>query len=112
MHDHERQGVLELERQWLTRDWWVRTFTTIFAVIVVNSIYFAARLEYRQDFMNAQREPMPEFLDYAGRLAHSLIFNPFASVPAAGIRRDRHGNPVDDDGMQVEIEVCSNYLIM
>ena len=33
IHDHLRQGILEVERYWLTQRWWLRVFGTILQVI-------------------------------------------------------------------------------
>ena len=36
VHDHIRQGILEMERFWMTKHWYLRIFQTVFAVTVVN----------------------------------------------------------------------------
>jgi hypothetical protein len=100
--DHYRQGILELERHWLTKHWWVRIFTTVLGIVFTN-IYLIRRHEYREDLhLNPERQPMPEFVDYLGKLCYQLIFNPLVPDAPAGQRRGRGVGPfrADDDGIQ------------
>ncbi|OWY95099.1 hypothetical protein PHMEG_00034987, partial [Phytophthora megakarya] len=48
IHDHYRQGSLAIEREWITRNWTHRLFSTILGMVVVD-----AYLAYRYDTENA-----------------------------------------------------------
>jgi len=45
VHDHYRQGSLNMEEGWQTKSWWNRMFASIFGMIVTNA-YFAYEFEY------------------------------------------------------------------
>ena len=85
--DHYRQGVLELERSWNTRRWWIRLFTTILGVIFCNT-FFAWRLT----------SPNEIFLDFLGKLAYELVNNPY--VPSGPLLRRRDDDVEDSDAQQ------------
>ena len=95
INDHYRQGILEMERNWLTSKWWVRIFTTITAIVFVNC-YFAYKLEYleRNAFI-ADEEGLMDLTSFLGKLAHGLIFNAGSEVGRRLRQRDRDGD-VDD----------------
>lgn len=38
-HDQERQGVLKLEKSWVTHNGWFRLFTTLFEITVQEDAY-------------------------------------------------------------------------
>lgn len=72
VHDHYRQGILELERHWKTNVWWHRFFITILG-IVYTDCFFA----YRKDFLaygDIRREFL-EYEDFLDQLSSSMIFN-------------------------------------
>ena len=71
VHDHYRQGSLEMERNWVTRKWYHRIFTTILGICIVDAFY-AYKLEMKQ----AGKDPR-DFTYFVGRLAHQLVFNQF-----------------------------------
>ena len=71
VHDHYRQGSLEMERNWTTRKWYHRIFTTILGICIVDAFY-AYKLEMKQ-----AREDPRDFTFFIGRLAHQLVFNQF-----------------------------------
>ena len=75
INDHYRQGMLELERHWLTQSWWIRIFTTMFGLIIVNC-YFAALTEHEDNAQLQEQINMPDFLQFCGKLAYKMIFNP------------------------------------
>ena len=75
IHDHYRQGILEMERNWLTKKWWIRVFTTILGVTFINS-YFSYRLTYKQ-LHNGSTDGMESVDEFLGHLAYELIFNDF-----------------------------------
>jgi hypothetical protein len=106
IHDHYRQGTLELERHWLTKTWWVRLFTTLYGVIIVNC-FFLARLEYRSNPLNTGREQPPDFIDFAGKLAYALIFNPL--IPR-NIHAGRHRRSRDED--EYDGQVAENQTLV
>jgi hypothetical protein len=72
IHDHIRQGILEMERFWLCKNWYLRIFQTIFAVTIVN-----AYLGYRWECITAgtNEDQIINFEDFAGQLAYQMIFN-------------------------------------
>ncbi|OWZ04411.1 hypothetical protein PHMEG_00023695 [Phytophthora megakarya] len=72
IHDHYRQGSLAIEREWITRNWTHRLFSTILGMVVVD-----AYLAYRYDTENAGNV---DFNDFASQLAHQLIFNEFETA--------------------------------
>lgn len=84
IHDHYRQGVLEMERTWHTKTWWHRIFATVWSITIVNT-YFGYRLDYKRDHDNSD-DGMDSFHDFLGKLAHQLIFNPFIPEEARGLR--------------------------
>lgn len=64
INDHSRQGILAIERYWLTKRWWLRVFQTVLGVIIL-SAYQAYCLEG-----NEKRS----FLNFVSHLAKELIF--------------------------------------
>ena len=73
INDRYRQGTLALELYWITDDYWVRIFITLFGVIITNA-YFSYRLEYRERNHGSDQGIIP-FIHWAGKLVHKLIFN-------------------------------------
>ncbi|KAL5467723.1 hypothetical protein EMCRGX_G031988 [Ephydatia muelleri] len=71
IHDHYRQGSLEMERQWVTRRWHHRIFCTVLGICIVDS-FFAQKFEVTM----INHEPN-DFNTFCGRLARQLIFNEF-----------------------------------
>jgi hypothetical protein len=70
VHDHLRQGSLNLEEGWRTQTWWHRIFATMLGVIITDC-FMAYR--YERKMIGA-----PEGIDFnrfLGRLAYELIFN-------------------------------------
>jgi hypothetical protein len=72
VHDHIRQGILEMERFWMTKHWYLRIFQTVFAVTVVNS-YLGFRWESIRS--GVAEDTIIGFEDFAGRLAYQMINN-------------------------------------
>ena len=87
IHDHYRQGSLEMERNWVTKKWYHRIFTTVFGICVVDA-FFAYKYECQMSAEEAQG-----FTDFLCRLAHQLIFN--ILLDQAMVVR-RHGE-IDED---------------
>ena len=75
IHDHLRQGILEVERYWLTQRWWLRFFGTIFAIYVVNS-FLGYRFLWPQQRQYHFSEP-DDFEEFTGKLAYQMVFNPY-----------------------------------
>ena len=94
IHDHYRQGSFEMERNWVTKKWYHRIFTTIFGICVVDA-FFAYKYE-RQ--MSA--EVAEDFTHFLGRLARQLIFNIFLNQGMLVRRRE---------DMEEDIEEVSNW---
>jgi len=99
LHDHYRQGILEMERTWLTKKWWIRVFTTILGVIFVNS-YFAYRLLYKR-LHHDSTEGMESLHEFLGHLAYELIFNDFLTEGVAIPPRNRSA--------ATQVEVINSY---
>ena len=98
INDHYRQGILEMERTWLTPRWWMRIFTTMMGVIFTNC-FFAYRLEfYLRRRHGVGEEEAPEFIAFLGKLAYSLILNPF--IPG---RRDVRRRREEENGIEEHI---------
>jgi hypothetical protein len=72
IENHRRQGVLRVEKFWLTKCWWVRCFQTVGIGMCVVDAYLLYISEF-EDFNEAGH--VMEFMDYAGKLAHCLINN-------------------------------------
>ena len=108
INDHYRQGILEMERNWLTPRWWIRIFTTLMGVIFTNC-FFAYRLHYRmQNRYDIAEEEAADFLSFQGQLAYSLIFNPLIPRNRPVVRRREDQ---DEDGAnQNLIEHRLDYL--
>ena len=97
VHGHYRQGSLEMERNWVTRKWYHRIFTTILGICIVDAFY-AYKLEMKQ----ARKDPQ-DFTYFVGRLAYQLVFNPFWGE---GMNLRDH-----DDDLENEEEV-SNFICL
>jgi hypothetical protein len=89
IHDHYRQGSLEMERNWITKKWYHRIFTTVFGICVVDA-FFA----YKFECQNAAEEA-EDFNYFLGRLAHQLIFNVYLDQGMA--MRDNQEQNEDDE---------------
>ena len=76
VNDHLRQGVCNLESYWVTRDWKVRIFTTIFSMCITNAF-----LAYKFELLPGAKV-MP-FLDFIDQVAYKLIFNEDLEGPRA-----------------------------
>ena len=98
VHDHYRQGSLEMERNWTTRKWYHRIFTTILGICIVDAFY-AYKLEMKQ-----AREDPHDFTFFIGRLAHQLVFNQFL---AEGMKRRDMEDDIED-----EKEVSESRIIV
>lgn len=81
IHDHYRQGSLALERNWVTRTWWHRTFSTLLAMICTDA-YLAYKHEWKasDSFSGVQLMSFKAFLN---RLTYSLIHNETLEPPVA-----------------------------
>lgn len=68
VNDHMRQGSLALEKSWLTHKWYIRFFTSIYGICVVDA-YLAYRYDAKMHFIS---KPM-SFTDFCYELAFSLV---------------------------------------
>ncbi len=71
VHNHLRQGSLEIEQEWNTHTWWHRIFATVLGICVVDA-FLAKKFETHFRVSEAQ-----DFTTFIDRLAHQLIFNTF-----------------------------------
>ena len=94
IHDHYRQGSLEMERNWVTKKWYHRIFTTVFGICVVDA-FFAYKHEREMSAEEAK-----DFTHFLGRLARQLIFNIFLNQGMLVRRRE---------DMKEDIEEVSNW---
>ncbi|ETP29733.1 hypothetical protein F442_21160 [Phytophthora nicotianae P10297] len=91
VHDHYRQGSLEMERQWLTHSWAHRIFATTLGMVIVDS-YLAYQHETKSN--NIVACSTVAFDEFASRLAHQLNFNDYL---AGSVRRDGNADGDIDD---------------
>ena len=47
IHDHRRQGIFAIEKFWLTKKWWVRTFSTVGLEMTMVDAYLAYMYEVK-----------------------------------------------------------------
>ena len=87
VHDHYRQGLLEMDRNWVTRKWYHHIFTTILGICIVDAFY-AHKLEMKQ----AGKDPK-DFTYFVGRLARQLVSNQFLG---AGMNFRDHDDDLED----------------
>lgn len=73
IHDHLRQGSLQIERMWSTRTWWHRVWGTILGFNVTN-MFLAYVHEYKMDATKLPKNMM-NFDSFLDKLIHSMIFN-------------------------------------
>jgi hypothetical protein len=73
VHDHYRQGSLQIERTWQTKTWWHRMFGTILGIIITNS-YFAYQLEHEMVSV-AEVDGIVHFTSFLGYLSYQMIHN-------------------------------------
>ena len=90
IHDHLRQGSLNLEKSWRTYSWSKRAYTTILAMTMTD-----AYLSWCHEL--PQHATAPTFSNFLGRLAHQLIHNQWrtdaAGAPARPVRGEgRNGD--------------------
>ena len=86
-----------MERNWVTRKWYHRIFTTILGICIVDAFY-----AYKLEMKRAGKDPK-DFTYFVGRLAHQLVFNQFLGT---GMNLRDH-----DDDMEHEEEV-SNFIFV
>ena len=82
VNDHIRQGILELECYWQTNSWWVIILTTMIGTSVSGAC-LASVNERRQNPNIQNAGPQLDFINFAGKVAYRMIFNPLrpAHVP-------------------------------
>jgi hypothetical protein len=80
IHNHMRQGVLNMERYWPTKSWWMRVFCTVLGIIVVNA-YGMYKYEYKFARGGSDKD-IKSFHNFVDELAYDLIHNDYnAAVP-------------------------------
>jgi hypothetical protein len=100
IHDHFRQGLLQMERQWRTHSWEHRLFGTLLGIVVTN-----AYMAYRHDCIRSHFDHMPYF-PFIDILVKQLIHPP---VPEAGVRT-RAGAAAAHDSDDEEVDEAGVYL--
>lgn len=73
VHDHYRQGTLDLEGHWKTMTWWFRVFTTLMGVIYTDC-YFAYYADYAATTKFSEDGEV-EYMEFLGQLAEEMVFN-------------------------------------
>ena len=76
------QGILKLEKHWLTRQWVNRVLATLFGVIVTDCFY-ASRYTHRDEMSGMG------LLEFVDRLAFQLINNSGRQRTSAGAESKR-----------------------
>jgi hypothetical protein len=96
IHDHLRQGSLEMEREWQTKNWVLWLFMTILGIIIVNS--FNAYL-----YMTKSMIEQDDFNEFLGKLSYQIIHNDFQREGERKLRRREVAAQDfdDDDGPHV-----------
>jgi hypothetical protein len=75
-HNQGRQGVLQLEKHWITQDCWFRIATTLIAMTVTDTWRaYKHALPHRK----CKELPLKEFAD---RVAYDCVYNPYSDVPS------------------------------
>jgi hypothetical protein len=96
VHDHLRQGSLEMEREWITRSWVLRIFGTVLGIIIVNA--FNCYL-----YMMEHVGPQLDFNTFLGKLSYELIFNKFLLEEQRVLRSRGLVPPVDEDDQEIHV---------
>jgi hypothetical protein len=80
VHDHYRQGTLNIEEYWKTTTWWHRILATLLGMIFTDA-YLAYSMDYKAAHSGnvSMLKKMLCFEDFLGRLAHQMIFNTYLS---------------------------------
>ena len=93
IENHRRQGVLRVEKYWLTKSWWKRCFATVGLGMCVVDAYLLYKCEWERFHEEGE---VPDFLDFAGELAYNLIFNMFIQGAPALRRREEQANALQE----------------
>lgn len=96
VHDHYRQGILQLELHWRTQTWWHRLLATVLGVIFTDC-YFIYRHEFHKynEYTSAGAEGGHEMLSYEkflSSLCKSMIFNDIDTSGWHLLRRHDNNN--------------------
>jgi hypothetical protein len=98
LHDRYRQGYLALENSWGTHVWWHRLFATLLGMDATDA-YMAYSYDFDRYAIHEDGEKM-SFFQFLGKLAYSLIFNPYREQPR-NIRRRENAANGNDEAIQV-----------
>lgn len=90
IHDHLRQGSLNLEKSWRTYSWSKRAYTTILGMTMTD-----AYLSWCQEL--PQHATAPTFSSFLGRLAYQLIHNQWRTDAAGAQQRPVRGQAHQGD---------------
>jgi hypothetical protein len=105
VHDHLRQGSLEIENEWLTKKWELRVFDRIFGMVLTDA-YLAYRYEKVVGIPGSKVLSFNEFLE---RIAYQLIFNDF--VMESSTRNVLNQEDEDYQCVNVRTFLCNEYPI-
>ncbi len=67
IHDHYRQGSLQIEKSWITQKWYHRLFATLLGVSITDAF-----LAYKYDCLRGNKGA-PDYMDFCYELAHELL---------------------------------------
>lgn len=88
IHDHLRQGSLEMERVWLTKKWYHRLFCTIYAICIVDSYYGYV---YEQQLLHKDEDSVMSLSLFCDSLAYLMVHNNY-NTKGVQTRGDAEGS--------------------
>jgi len=91
-HNQLRQGILELEREWLTHHWFQRVFATMFGIIVTDAYY---AYKYDNPSPNPIGDEPLHFSKFIDVLAYELIHNVMLDKPRGSHHLDTKPLPLN-----------------
>lgn len=84
VHDHLRQGSLAFHSSWHTHSWWVRLFSSVYGIIIVNSYYMYLHYMTKNNPLDTPNT----FIQYSDILATQMINNNYL-VPNINSRQPK-----------------------
>ena len=94
VHDHYRQGSLQMEKHFHTYRWWFRMFTTVLGIVVTNA-YLHYKYENDSDGVLALARGTMSIMEFVGRSAKELT-NLMTSTSSSRAKRT-HENAFFDE---------------
>lgn len=99
IHDHLRQGSLAFHLSWHTHCWWIRLFSSVYGIIIVNSYYMYLHYMAKK---HPQETPYT-FIQYSDILAYQMINNTYLSNNTQLRQQRAHHHQV--------VEVSSHFIL-